>query len=186
LLAYPWSSFGYYLAAPEHRPHWIRVDRLLGEHGLAGDTGVARQEFERRMEARRLEPGDEAGLKALRRGWCLGSEDFKQHQLEALDGKVGDHHFGELRQETAQAKAERIIAEELGRLGWQPADLAARPKHDPDKVQLAQRLRRETTLSVRHIAERLHLGTPKSASFRLLSKQKQGSSSPSSQFDLHL
>src|ERR1051326_7211979 len=30
LLAYPWSSFAYYLASPEHRPQWMRVDRLLG------------------------------------------------------------------------------------------------------------------------------------------------------------
>ena len=77
LLAYPWSSFGYYLAAPEHRPRWMRVDRLLAEHGLPGDSGAARQEFERRMEARRLEPGEEERYQALRRGWCLGSEDFK-------------------------------------------------------------------------------------------------------------
>jgi len=34
LLAYPWSSFAAYLAALEHRPSWIRVDRLLGEHGI--------------------------------------------------------------------------------------------------------------------------------------------------------
>jgi putative transposase len=27
LLAYPWSSLGYYLASPKHRPQWIRVDR---------------------------------------------------------------------------------------------------------------------------------------------------------------
>src|SRR3989440_8178667 len=31
LLAYPWSSLGYCLAAQQHRPKWIRVDRLLGE-----------------------------------------------------------------------------------------------------------------------------------------------------------
>ena len=72
LLAYPWSSFGYYLAAPAHRPQWMRVDRLLGEHGLQQDSPEARQEFERRIEARRLEPGDQEALKALRRGWCLG------------------------------------------------------------------------------------------------------------------
>jgi hypothetical protein len=84
-----------------------------------------------------LEPADEEGLKALRRGWCLGSEDFRQHQLEALEGKVGEHHYGQLRQETAQAKAERIIiTKELGRLGWREADLAVRRKHDPDKIQL--------------------------------------------------
>jgi hypothetical protein len=155
-LAYPWGSFGYYLAFPEHRPHWIRVDRLLGEHGLPADDGAARQEFERRMEAGRLEPADEEGLKALRRGWCVGCEDFKQHQLEALEGKVGEHHYGQLRLETAQAKSERIITEELGRLGWRETDQAARRKHDPDKIQLAQRPRKETTLSVRQIAERLH------------------------------
>jgi putative transposase len=38
LLAYPWSSFGYYLSAPEHRPKWIRVDRILGEHVTKKDS----------------------------------------------------------------------------------------------------------------------------------------------------
>jgi len=116
LLAYPWSSFGYYLAAPQHRPGWMRVDRLLGEHELPADTPAARQEFELRLEARRLEPGDEAALKALRRGWCLGSREFKRKRLEEMEGQVGEHHFGQLRLETAEAKSERIIAEELGRL----------------------------------------------------------------------
>jgi len=173
LLAYPWSSFGYYLAAPAHRPKWIRVERLLGEHGLKRDSPAARRDFELRMEARRLEPGDEEGLKALRRGWCLGSEAFKQEKLQAMEGEVGEHHFGGLRLEAAQAKAERIIQEELKRLGWGEREVAARRKHDPGKVQIALRLRRETTLTVKQIAERLHFGTAKSASFRLLSAARQ-------------
>jgi hypothetical protein len=168
LLAYPWSSFGYYLCAPEHRPHWIRVDRLLGEHGLQQDTPAARQEFERRTEARRLKPGDEEALKALRRGWCLGSEEFKQQRLEELDGQVGQHHFGQMRLEVAQAKAGRIITEELRRLGWHEADLVSRRKRDPRKLKIAVPLRRETTLSVKEIAARLYLGTPGSASVCLL------------------
>jgi len=49
LLAYPWSSLAWYLAAAEHRPHWIRVDRLLAEHGIQQDTAAGRQEFERRI-----------------------------------------------------------------------------------------------------------------------------------------
>ena len=57
---------------------------------------------------------------------------------------------------------------ELCRLRWQETDLVSRPKHDPGKVQIALRLRRETTLSVKQIAQHLHFGTPKSASFRLL------------------
>jgi len=73
-----------------------------------------------------------------------------------------------LRQETAQARAERIILEELARLGWRETDLALRCKHDPGKLQIATRLRKETTLTVKQIAERLQLGTPRSASLRLL------------------
>ncbi len=46
-----------YLTAPRHRPAWMRVDRLLGEHGIGRDTEAGRREFERRMEraARRKE-----------------------------------------------------------------------------------------------------------------------------------
>ena len=59
LLAYPWSSFVWYLAVPEHRPGWLRVDRLLGEHGIAQESAAGREEFERQMEAGRLEEAEE-------------------------------------------------------------------------------------------------------------------------------
>ena len=167
LLAYPWSSLAYYLAAPEHRPRWIRVDRLLGEHGLAQDTAAARQEFERQMEARRLEEADPQALRVFRRGWCLGGEEFKRRMLEQMEGKLGEHHSGELRREGAQAKSERIVGEELRRLGWSESDLASRPKSDPAKLAIAARLRHETTLSIKAIALRAHLGTSKSANARL-------------------
>jgi hypothetical protein len=39
-------------------------------------------------------------------------------------------------------------------------------KSDPNKVQIAARLRKETTLSVKWIAARLHLGAWKSAKTR--------------------
>ena len=136
------------------------MDRLFGEHGLQQDAAAARQEFERRTEARRLEPGHEKALKALRRGWCLGSGQFKQQKLEELDGQVGQHHFGQMRLEVAQAKAERILSEELRRLNWRETDLVSRRKRDPSKLEIAVRLRKETTLSVKEIAARLHLGTP--------------------------
>ena len=174
LLAYPWSSLLYYLAAPQHRPGWIRVDRLLGEHGIQRDSPAGRQEFERRMEARGQEREDEEGLKPLRRGWCLGSEAFKHQQLEQMEGKLGEHHSGALRRETVQAKGERIVAEELARAGWQESDLAARRKGDPLKLRIAARLRRETALSIKAIAIRVHLGTSKSANARLRQAMKEG------------
>jgi putative transposase len=167
LLAYPWSSFGYYLAASEHRPQWLRVDRLLAEHGIGEDTSAGRQQFEQRMEARRLDPATEEALDVLRGGWSIGSETFRQEQLIRMEGKLGEHHAGELRHETAQAKGERIIAEELQRLGWSESDLIMRRKNDRDKLAIATRLRRETTLSIKIIAARVHLGTSNTANARL-------------------
>jgi hypothetical protein len=54
-VGYPWRSFGRYLTAPEHRPGWTRIERLLGEHGIQKDSAIGRQEFGRHMEVRRLE-----------------------------------------------------------------------------------------------------------------------------------
>ncbi len=137
MLSYPWSSFAWYLAAQPHRPRWLRTDRLLGAHGIQVDSAEGRQEFERRMEARRqAEPTDAGQRGSLARGWYLGGDDFKRKVLAQMEG-LGEHHSGGLKRETAQAKAERIIAEELARLGWTPADLEQRRKGDAGKMALA-------------------------------------------------
>jgi hypothetical protein len=112
----------------------MRVDRLLGEHGIRKDTAASREEFERRMEARRLEEEDEETIKPLRQGWCLGSAEFRQQMLDLVEGSVGESHDAALRRESAACKAERIIAEELARLGWTEADLEGRRKSDAGKL----------------------------------------------------
>lgn len=181
LLAYPWSSFPLYLAAQKHRPAWLRVDRLLGEHGIQQDTPLSRLEFERRMERRRLEEMDPEALESFRNAWCLGSEAFRKECLEKMEDKVGDNHPGRTRLETAAAKAERLIAQELVRLNWTPQDLSSRAKSDPLKLALAARLRQETTLSIKQIAERLNLGKPKGAKSNLhrrMNRQPDNNSQP--------
>ena len=167
LVAYPWTSLVWYAAAREHRPAWIRVDRLLGEHGIGEDTAIGRQEFERRMELRRAAEEDEEALAPIRRGWCLGSEEFKRQMLERMDGQLGEHHAGELRRENAEGRAERIIVEELQRLGWSESELASQRKSAAGKLALAARLRRETTMPLKWIAARACLGTSKSANSKL-------------------
>ncbi len=100
-------------------------------------------------------------------GWCVGSEEFKRNLPEKIDEDLGGNHSGELRRERAEVKADRIISEELQRLGWNRKELALRPKGDPAKLAIGNRLRLETVLPVAAIATKLHLGSPKSARARL-------------------
>ena len=58
LQAYPWSSYPFYLRAPESRPVWLRVDSLLGEWGIPMDTPAGRAEFAGCVEARRRAEGN--------------------------------------------------------------------------------------------------------------------------------
>jgi len=59
------------------------------------------------------------------------------------------------------------VFEKLERRGWRETDLARRRKSDPCKLERAARLRRETPLSLKEIAARVHLGTSKTANAKL-------------------
>jgi len=155
---YPWSSYGEYLKSPGRRLAWLRVDRLWGEMGIRKDTAAGRRQFELLTEQRRgrEEPGE---WKAIRRGWCLGEEQFRQELLEAMREPMGSKDYGGAeRQESDEAKAERILAEELKRRKWDRKALQARRKGDKEKVKVARRLRRETTMTLAWIAQRLAMG----------------------------
>jgi hypothetical protein len=80
---------------------------------------------------------------------------------------LGEHRPGELKRESAQAKAERILRGELKRLGWTEGHLKRRAKSDPAKLTSAARLRRETALTLRELAARLALGTRKRLNAKL-------------------
>ena len=157
LRAFVWSSFPEYLKTPAQRPPWLRVDRLLGEMGIPQDTAAGRRQFELRMEERRAQEtgGD---WKALRRGWCLGNETFRRQLLEQMDGQMGEHHYGEERRESAGEKAQRLVREGLKQARWTEEDLKLRRKSDRVKIKLAAQLRRETTMTLKWIAERLQTG----------------------------
>ena len=58
---------------------------------------------------------------------CLGDEKFREELLTQMSARMGAEHHGEERAETAEARAELIIAEELKRARWQEADLKIRP-----------------------------------------------------------
>jgi REP element-mobilizing transposase RayT len=173
LKSFAWGSWPAYLLAPSKRPAWLRVDRLLGEWGIPKDSPAGRQRLEQALEERR---GAEAGeeFKPIRRGWCLGEEAFRKELLVQMSERLGAEHYGVERAETAEARAEQIIGEELKRRRWKEAGLRTRPKGDGEKVALAARLRAETTMTVGWIAERLGMGTRGHLNHLLYRRRKSG------------
>jgi hypothetical protein len=67
--------------------------------------------------------------------------------------------IGDEIRESAKEKAERVVSEALRKLRWTEKDLEERRKGEVQKVRMARRLRRETTVTLKWIAERLRMGT---------------------------
>lgn len=172
LRMYRWSSWPEYLKKPRQRPAWLRVDRLLGELRIPQDSPAGRRELERLVEAGR--DAEEAGrYKPIRRGWFWGERAFKRELLAQMKERLGKEHYGVERAETAEAQAEAIVAKELNRHHWREEELGRRAKGDGVKLAMAVRLRSETEMTVRWIAERLQMGSPGYVNHLLYCRRKR-------------
>ena len=159
-----------YLQSPRKRPAWLRVDRLLGEHGVARDSAAGRREFSKRVEVRRLE--EDAELRqTLKRGWRLGAQDFLDCLQDSLGLSLSEDHAAAARRETLELRAQRLIDEELRKQKRSREDLVSLPKGASLKVTIAERLHRETPMTMRWIADALHMGTWRYLSFLLYQRR---------------
>jgi hypothetical protein len=70
--------------------------------------------------------------------------------------------------------AEALVREELKRRTWDEAELAKRAKGDRGKVAIAVRLRQESTMTARWIAEHLQMGTLGHVNHLLYRNRKRG------------
>ena len=163
LKRYAWSSFPAYLRKSALRPAWLRVDRVLGEHGIFRDCPKARHDFERAMERLRHSKTTEAAFAEVRTGWFLGAPGSREQLLDKLGPVSTDHHHGPEVREAAEQFAERVVASCLHDIGWNEADLKAARKGDGRKVRIAIRLRCETTVTWKWISARLHMGAWRTA-----------------------
>ena len=160
LETFPWSSYPLYLKEHTQRPGWLRTDRWLGEWGIPLDSPAGRKEFAARLEARRRAEEPDADPAEYPSGWCMGSEAFREELLRQMT-TAGDHNYGgpEWR-ETGEKTAQRILSEELELRRLTAGDLDQLRKGHPEKIQIARRLRQETTMTWAWIAERLNMGAP--------------------------
>ena len=171
LQGYRWSSYPGYLEPPRKRPPWLRVGRLLGEHGIPQDSSAGRRHFAATMEARR--EGEAAQeFKAVRRGWCLGDKAFRKELLAQMSQQRGPNHYGEERFESDEEQALTILGGELKRRRWTEQELETRPKSDRKKVEIAGRLRQETTMTFQWIADQLAMGSASNVANLLAARPK--------------
>jgi REP-associated tyrosine transposase len=110
-----------------------------------------------RPDARPEETGDSSNLP---RGWCLGSEQFRQELLLQMTTIQGSKFAGPEWTQTGQKKAELILAEEMHGRGWKAQSLQRLRMADPEKLKIAARLRAETTVTLEWIANHLSMGSP--------------------------
>jgi putative transposase len=163
LVGYRWSSVSSY--ASGKTPPWQVHDRVLRAFELARD-GRGRRAYVAWLEARAAEGGKitPEATKALKQGWHLGPESFRDRLLGLLDGakKIrlkGSQAGGPLREHGA-AEAERLLLMALPALELPTItrELALLRKSDPRKAAVAILLRNRTAVANGWIAERLAMG----------------------------
>lgn len=171
LADYPWSSLRHF--AKGRSPTWQPTTRVLKAFNLSANRR-GRAAYLEWLEARAAQHGgaiNEKSMDALRRGWYLGEEGFKEKLLGMLGRSTAkprrkDSHAGEAIRAHHEGEAERIISiisKELG-LPTHPEELARLRKGDVKKVVCAALVKRRTFVSNQWIADRLAMGHPASMS----------------------
>lgn len=159
---YRWSSLPWYVESARGRPVWLEVTRVLGELGWQ-DRAKDRRAYGQRMEERAREGLSEDLLREMRRGWVLGGEGFRDRVLDWMEKNVASKRRKVRREESdqdhGQRQAERIIQEMLAALRIDEAELLAARKGDWRKRLIGQRVRAETSVSLRWLAVRLKMGS---------------------------
>ena len=72
LESYRWSSYGEYLKRPSQRVKWLRVDRLMGECGIAEDSPAGRRRLALCLEQHPGEPPGGLASGGARPGGDIG------------------------------------------------------------------------------------------------------------------
>ena len=170
---YPWSSLPHYASAPSKRPEWLDCQRGLGVFALE-DTIAGRRRFLRRVQARaEAEEASKCGFaqiedqslnSTLKRGWCFGSERFREKLLELVETVLepkarNDNYAGSELRDHGEKTARRLIDEGLNVLELQPDQLAQLRKSDLRKTLIAHAVRSQTTVGLKWISKRLEMGT---------------------------
>ena len=162
---YRWSSYPLYFDAAK-RPGWLDVTGVLNSFGLSADrTGLTA--YKKQMQKRVLEIGLSENPWAIddqwdhiRRGWCFGTDEFKEEMLERIDLSSGqrDSFSGDEVGAHDELDAERLVTAGMVVLGLDENRLTGLKKGAEEKTLLAWLVRKNTAVSNAWIADRLKMG----------------------------
>ena len=100
--------------------------------------------------------------RALQRGWCFGSEGFRDRRMDLACGIVGGRKRASYKGAGLRAHDERqaasLLAAGLDRLGLAPAEVGALKQSDPRKQGLAWLVKTRTVVGDEWIGTRLRMG----------------------------
>ena len=165
LAGYRWSSLPCY--AKGRGPQWLEMARVLRSFDLA-ESGRGRRSYVDWLETRAANDGgriDQAAQDALRRGWYLGEDTFRDRLLDLVDKAKGVNapqrrKAGNVAKDYGEKDAERLIHTAGPGIGLPTGleELAELRKGDPRKALMAAALRQRTTVGFDWITKRLVMG----------------------------
>ena len=169
LQKFAWSSYPAYLYKSK-RPGWLTVQQVLNCHRFSDDR-KGRLAYQRYMqscvadiacsdEPHNLDPD----WTKVRRGWCLGTESFRESLLMRLDDvrasvKKTSHAGDEIREHN-ERQGKQMLIRGLQSLGLSVSDLKDLPKGAIEKQILAWYIRSHTTVSNTWLSKALQCGHP--------------------------
>ncbi|MEM9479697.1 MAG: transposase [Verrucomicrobiota bacterium] len=191
---YPWSSLPDYTGPKRARRSWVSVAEGLEEMRYQ-DSAADRRKYVGHLEDIALQDRKKAGWivpegndlhSTLRRGWCFGSEAFREKITDQFSHLMNAGRKGRRRkasgftgEETGghtEARAEEVVVAGLKALGIKDKELEFLKKGDWRKAMIARSIRSRTTVPMAWIAQRLQMGVTGRVSHavRLLAEQEAG------------
>ena len=166
---YKWSSYPLYLKRQADRPQWLIIDRVLGDIGIEKDDRSGRKEYAAYLERRISDFHSESKYKELekewksiRRGWYLGSNEFRDQLQNHINGVLNnyrrDSYDGEAIRYHEEVAALNLLECGLTVLEIPKEELSILPKNERRKAVLAWLIRKNTTMNSEWISRKLNMG----------------------------
>lgn len=155
------SSFARY-SDKQLQPVGLQRDDVLNLHGLPKTPRGMKLYREHLAIAEESQPRRKAELmKQYCRGWFIGSAEDKKEMAKELTNQTETINWeGAELKELNESRWEKIVVAELRRRKKTKKDITDSIKGAGWKVEIAAKLKSETTASNPWIAQRLHMGHP--------------------------